>query len=492
MKTYQDLQAVGENIKDRMEFVQTVIREHKASGDYNWADICSDYYKGKNRTIKEFTKFIYDNYGNKIQDIWSANYKMPTKIYKRFVVQLVQYLLGNGVKWKNYEYREIKKIDENGNVKIEMERYSPTAEKLGNRQYPFDIQLNKSGKEAQKSGVSFNFLNLDHIEIFKLTEFAPLFDEENGSLRSGIRFWQIDSTKPLRATLYEEDGYTEMMFYTPKDTFIPSKEWQIIDNGVGWAIKDKKAYIVKSTGDSKDRMDNTEIMEGKNYPKFPIVPLWANSEHLAMLDGLREKIDCYDLCLSGLANSVDEASSLYWIFSGAYGMDEPELKEAIEKINTLKALNLPQDVTAQVNTVNIPTQANEVLLERLEKNLYRDAMAVDYEKIASGSVVTAQIEAAFKDLDAEADDFETCILEFIYSLLELLGIDDEATFDRANLINKSEMIQNLMMLNGTMPTSYIIEKAATVLGDKDLANSLIAEAQREELGRYTDEDGTTE
>ena len=37
----------------------------------------------------------------------------------------------------------------------------------------------------------------------------PLYDEENGALRAGIRYWQVDETKPLRLTLYEEDGFTE-------------------------------------------------------------------------------------------------------------------------------------------------------------------------------------------------------------------------------------------------------------------------------------------
>ena len=58
--------------------------------------------------------------------------------------------------------------------------------------------------------------------------------------------------------------------------------------------------------------DGTEILDGENYPGFPIVPLWANREHQSELTGLREKIDGYDLIQSGLANTIDEASMIYW------------------------------------------------------------------------------------------------------------------------------------------------------------------------------------
>ena len=42
-----------------------------------------------------------------------------------------------------------------------------------------------------------------------LFEFAALQDEETSAIRAGVRFWQLADNKPLRATLYEEDGYTE-------------------------------------------------------------------------------------------------------------------------------------------------------------------------------------------------------------------------------------------------------------------------------------------
>lgn len=485
MKTYQDLQAVGENIKDRMEFVQTVIREHKTGDLYKWASIGYDYWRKRNTTILNFKKLLYKATGEAIEDIWGANYKMACGHFNRFVTQEVQFLLGNGIKWKNKAYRDVEYIDENGEIKTKKEMYYPSAEKLGTKQYPIDTQVKKGATAAKWGTVSFGFWNKDHIEFFTALEFAPLLDEETGAIRSGVRFWQIDSSKPLRATLYEEDGYTDMMFYTPSKDFSPSKEWQIIEQG--FAKKDKKPYLIKLTGDSKDRADSTEIMQGENYPFFPIVPLWANEMRQGLIVGMQEDFDCYDLIKSGFANNVDEASIFYWTLQNAGGMEDVDLAKFIEQMKTLHATDLPEGVTAQANTLEAPYSSREALLEILDKDLYRDAMALDVDNIANGAINETQLKAAYEPLNEKTDDFTYCVLEFLDRIKELAGVDDEATFERSIISNQAENIQVLLQSSGSLPTDYVAEKIIYALGDGDKAGSIIADLHREELNRYTEE-----
>ena len=94
--------------------------------------------------------------------------------------------------------------------------------------------------------------------MFKLTEFVPLYDEENGALMAGIRYWQVDADKPLRATLYELDGYTEYIKFENKDMTVK---------------EEKRPYILITRASA---VDNPEIVDGKNYPGFPIIPFWGN------------------------------------------------------------------------------------------------------------------------------------------------------------------------------------------------------------------------
>ena len=117
------------------------------------------------------------------------------------------------------------------------------------------------------------FFNLDHIDVFRVTEFVPLVGIEDGALHAGIRFWQVADDKPLRATLYEEDGFTELIWDNNDDSNSEKS---------GRILKPKQSYrqIVRVSV-----ADGTEILDGKNYPSFPIVPLWDNREHQSEFTG---------------------------------------------------------------------------------------------------------------------------------------------------------------------------------------------------------------
>jgi SPP1 family phage portal protein len=277
------------------------------------------------------------------------------------------------------------------------------------------------------------------------------------------------------------------MFYTPSDNFRPDDKWNIIDNKQGYAIQNKKPYIVKKIGDSKDRIDNTETMEGQNYPTFPIVPFWGNEVRQSELVGLREQIDCYDLIKSGFANSIDEASFITWIVKNAGGMDDVDLQKFIEQIKTIHATDLPEGVEVTPTTLDAPFNGREVLLERIDKDLYRDAMAFDPQQIANGAVTATQIRAAYEPLNSKVDSYEYCVLEFIQGILQVAGIEDEATFTRSKIVNVNEDIQTILQASANLPDDYVTTKILTLLGDGDKAEEMVKQMQADELKRFSDD-----
>lgn len=443
MKTYQDLIALGDSEQERMAFVKQCIMQHKATAGYKTAWIADQYNRHKNVTITEYQKILYTVSGKAIPDIWSANFKMACRHFHRFIVQENQFLLGNGVSWENEQ----------------------TADKLGTEEYEFDTQLSDLGKNALIHGVAFGFFNLDHLDVFTLLEFAPLYDEENGSIRAGIRFWQISADKPLRATLYEEDGYTDYM-------------WSDGDEKI---LHPKRAYKLKKVA---NEIDGERIYDAENYPSFPIVPLWANSEHQSEIVGLREQIDCYDLIKSGYANTVDEASIVYWTIQNAGGMDDVDLAKFVERMKTIHATTTDDMATAQSHTQDAPYASREALLERLDRDLYRDAMALNTETIAGGAVTATQIKAAYEPLNSKTDDFEYQVITFIGKILSIAGIDDAPSFTRSMLINASETIQTIIQSAQYLPQDYITQKILEVLGDGDKADDILKQMQEDEIDRF--------
>lgn len=451
MKTYQDLiNITGEGNANRdersvMDFVRTVINDHKSSDLYRTAKIADRYDKKHNVTIEEYQKLLYTISGKAVPDNYSANWKVKSAFFHRFNLQEVQYLLGNGVVWNN----------------------SSTNDKLGK---DFDTRLQDIGHKALVGGVAFGFFNLNHLEVFSVQEFAPIYDEENGALKAGVRFWQVDANKPLRATLYELDGYTDYI-------------WK---SGTGSVLHQKRPYIVKIRS---SEVDGTEIYDFENYPTFPIVPLWANPAHQSEIVGLQEQIDCYDLIKSGFANDIDDASLIYWTINNAGGMDDVDLAKFVERMHTVRAAIMEDDgAHAEAHTMDVPYASREALLTRLRSDLYEDAMALDTKALASGgSVVTAAIKAAYEPLNSKCDDFEYCIDEFLDGILEIAGIsDEEPTFTRSMLVNTQEEILTVVSAAQYLDSEYITRKILNILGDGDQADEILKRMDEEDIGRLTE------
>lgn len=442
MITYQDLLEKSGSEQDKMAFVRMCISTHEASELYQTAKDAYEYNCHRNVTIREYQKLLYKVTGEAIPDNFSANFKMACRHFHRFITQEVQFLLGNGVTWGD----------------------EATEKKLSSKRYPFDNQLQDIAKKSLWGGVAFGFFNLDHIEVFSILEFVPLYDETNGSLMAGIRYWQLDSSKPLKATLYEIDGYTEY-------------EWSKSGSQI---IQEKRKYALKT---QTTEADGTVVYDGENYNGFPIVPLWANQEHQSELVGLREQIDCYDLIKSGFANTVDEASYVYWTLTNAGGMTEVDLATFISRMKTIHAATLDDyGARAESHMQEAPYASREALLDRLDKDLYRDAMALDINSIASGAVTATQIRAAYEPLNSKCDGFEYCVLDFIQGILALAGIEDEASFTRSMIVNTQEEIQVLLQAAAFLPQDYVTTKILDLMGDGDQAQTLLEQKDADDLG----------
>ena len=442
MKTYQDLLDIGENERDLMEFVLDAIREHKGSELYKTAYDAELYYKHQNPTIMRFQKFVYNQFGQKVPDIWSPNNKIASNWYNYFTTQAVSYLLGNGVTFKTESNKD----------------------KLGK---DFDKRVQDVATHAKNGGVAFGFWNLDHLECFDLTEFVPLYDEDDGGLKAGIRFWQIDDSKPLRATLYELDGYTDYIKRKNEDVAI---------------LHNKRAYtqIVR-----KNDIEGETILDGAPPAGFPIVPLW-NINRQSDLVGNRGTIDAYDLMVSGLINNVSDGEFIYWILKNCNGMNPIDDEKFIEQLKLTRVAHANGDDGASVeaHNVNVEFQATAEALDRLTNQLYADFMALKVQDVSAGSVTATQIQAAYEPINQKTDQFEYQVTEFINGILALAGIDDEPTYTRSQMSNQSETLEMVLQAAEYLDDEYVTTKILTLLGDADKAQEVLKRKDAEAADRY--------
>lgn len=493
MYTYQDLADIGNDEQERINFVNRAIEQHKTSEDYQTAVIADQYDRQQNTTIVNFQKTIIDITGRMIPDYYSPSHKMCSNFYNRLTTQRVQYSLSNGVKWTGItvtvpegtpgaiEKKTYEIVNNNAVEHKEWQLSVPTGikEKLGK---DFDTQLQKLCKAGIDGGVAFGFIDVKNhndnepetynMKVFKITEFVPLYDEENGSLRAGIRWVKVDS-KPLRATLYEEDGFTEYIWNERKENGKNITEGKI--------YKQKRPYKLRKV--KPGSIDEGEIYNGENYPSFPIIPFFPNEQKQSAIVGMKEFIDCYDIIQNEYANEMDNAL-FFWILTNAGGYDKEEANNFIYQLKQSHVAVLDADQSINPVTINPQTESRENILDRIERDIYKDYNALDIDQIRAGAVTATQIKAAYESMDMAANQFEYQIIEFLSRVGTVVGIEDTPTFTRSMLINVNESITTLMQVAPLLTEDYVITKILELYGDGDKAEYIINQRIADELSRF--------
>lgn len=447
MRTYQDLDALKENEQGRIAFIQKVVEEHKGSQAYKDAAAGEAYYAKRNITIEKFKKLLRDVNGIPHEDVFSANYKLKTGFFRRFVTQQVQYVLSNGIV---FEEEKIK-------------------EQLGKA---FEVRLQEMAKKAMVGGVSFGFWNRDHLEVFGFADtpvspgFAPLCDEETGKLRAGVRYWELNDTQ--RMTLYEEDGYTEYIK--------PDKESKM-------KVLSTKQNYIKTT--VKTQHGGVESESGRNYGALPIIPMYANDLRESELNCIRDSIDCYDFIKSGLANEIDDTTGFYWILKNSGGMDDDDLQKFLERMKVVRAATVDADQgqAAEAHTLDVPTAAREAMLTLLREDMYDDFMLLDTKKAVSGNITATGIRLSYQPQDDKCGDFEFCIREFVDQLLELIGAQGDYAFKWNRIANQTEETQMVMTAAQYLDDETVLKHLPFLLPEE--VKEIMKRKEAENMKRYT-------
>ena len=439
MKTYQDFVKAVEK-GEMLDFISKAISEHRSSEMYRVALDADEYEAQRNVTIYQWAKHLYNMNGQKVVDFTSANNKLPNNFFHRLNTQRLAYSLGNGVSFTNKK----KIVREDGETTVD-----ETKEALGKN---FDTVLYKFGLYALIHGLSFLFWNNDRMVGFKLTEFVPLWDEETGALRAGIRFWSLDwNHKPITVVLYEEDGYTKLR--TKGDN--TAMELVVVEKKRGY-----KQTVSTSVADG-------EVVVGEsNYTSFPIVPFWGSKHHQSTLVGMRGKLDAYDLIDSGFADDLQDCAEIYWILENNLGDDDASLAKFRDRMKLNHIVSIDGDNTKITPyTQEIPTASRSTFLAEIRNQIYEDFGALDVHTVAAGAT-NDHIDAAYQPMDEEADDFEMGIIECVTQILKLIGIEDTPIFKRNRVSNQTEQTAMILQAANYLDDETVLTKLPFITVDE--------------------------
>lgn len=407
MQTYQDYLSAA----DRGAFIKLAIEEHTAGELYKTAVSANLYDRQRNETINNYVRMIQGSTHNPIVDITAANNRIASNFFHRLNTQRCSYLLGNGVNFKD----------------------KATRDKLGVK---FDQDLNDWAYKALIHGVAFGFWNHDRLQVFPVTEFVPLWDEDTGALEAGIRFWSNGEKKPDVAMLFTSEGITR--YVRPPE--------------------DKSTYV-RDGDEDEPYITNFEYTEAggamvvgtEDYGHLPIVPMWGSQLRQSTLVGMREKIDSYDLIQSGFANDLSDCAQIYWLIENCGGMTDEDLQEFLSNIRLNHVAKVDTNsfdgstrAALSPYVQDVPYQGRKAYLDGMRASIYEDFGALDVHMIHASST-NDHIDAAYQPLDEEADQFELQVVEAVQRLLSLLGIDDTPIFKRNRISNVKEQIEAVML-----------------------------------------------
>lgn len=426
MLTWQDFPTDENKIP---EFIAQMISEHDRNEAVETARIANLYDHQRNKTINEYVQKIYSSAGVAVQNYVASNNKIASNFFRRLNTQRCTYSLGNGVTFA-------KNTDE---VKA----------KLGDT---FDTEIYRAGYLALIHGVSFVFFNFDHIHVFPLTEFVPLWDENDGTLRAGLRYWRIDSTKPTIAILYTEDGYRR---YKSK-------------GGYAKFEKDGEKHSYKQTISKAPADAEPEVVAEENYSRLPIVPLWGSRLHQSTLIGLQQSIDSYDLIRSGFANDLQDCAQIYWILENYGGMSEEDLQRFRDQIllQHIAVADTTDGGAIKPYTQDVPYAARTAYLQTIRQDIYEDFGGFDTKAISASNQTATAINSAYQPLDENADDFENQIEACIRSILGLIGVEDYPVFKRNRISNQSEQVQMVLQEAEYLDQQTILEHLPNITTDE--------------------------
>lgn len=373
------------------------INEYKGSETYRKYIEAEKYANSDNEYILNRTSVLKKAFGSQFKF-----HDLPNSFFNSFIMEWVFYALGNGLTLK-----------------------SGDKDKLGEG---FDKNLLLHGVvPACYGGCSYGFWDKDHVVWYSAKEAFPLLDERTGDIMVFIRFWQLDTDKPLYIDVFDETGVTE---YKQESS--------------GSLIEDAPHRAYKTKGLKFD--DGTSLVtDTETYSQIPVIPLYVNSKKMSEFsDGFKAWADAYDAISSSGVNGIERNEGIIWLFN-AFGGDD--LKEMGKQIET-RVFKAPEDMplrdTVAVQAVEAPYQGKANVLDRIERHMRSMFMMPASNE---GVQVTAtEVTDAKGNMRIKSTILVWCVCDFVQSVFKLIGEDvkqDDMEYEFVDAIDNSALIDSL-------------------------------------------------
>lgn len=450
--------------------------EHKREMQDGW-----NYFHAKHDIRKR--RITYKKDGQEVIDETRANHKLTHPFFRLLVLQKAGYIVGNPIVFS---------VD--GDDKASEDFENRLNELLGER---FDDKASMWVQGSAAKGVEWLHPYIDKDGQFKYTvipaeQIIPIYDTEyEENLEAIIRYYSITvvngDEKKIRykVELWDKDKVTYFM------------------------EQDSGSYIMDDTMDPNPRAhwysfntNSPETIVDNSWGKIPFIALENNDEQIPDIRFTKSMIDDYDLNGSDFSNNLSDIQQLIWVLKN---YDGTSLEEFMHNLKTFKAIKVEGEGGVTTESVDIPKEARDSHMDRLEDNIFVFGMGVNMKTDKFGnspSGVALQFMYSLLDMNANImiRKMKNALRDFTWFVTEYINLVDwtqydaqlvRFTFNKSMITNTAEIIDSTTKSKGIISDKTILENHPWVDDVAEEERRLEAEADRIILpddDEVTDED----
>lgn len=278
----------------------------------------------------------------------------------------------------------------------------------------------------------------------------------------------------------------------------------------------KQEFVVMG-GEMVDRMKNP-------FGKVPFIEFPNNERKSSDLKKYKGLIDAYDKVVSGFINDLDDIQEIILVLKDLNGETESTVyvpdrdedgnikydedgeiitKEIQKPVNLLQQIKAQKYLTADDTggvdklTIDIPTEARDVALTLLQKQIFISGMGVDPNPERTGQATGAYVDHLYHLLELKAGlmetEFRSSLNKLVRAMLDYIGAGKDVKITQSWTRNKpkdaNETVNRLNATPENVMSNYTKRRLHPDIDDPDLEDKLVKKEQQENLQNMVDSFG---
>jgi SPP1 family phage portal protein len=417
------------------------------------------YYKAVHKISNRKIEYWLD--GKYTEDKTKANNKAVNPFHQTLVDQKAEYIAGNPIAFS------VTQDEANeASVKLAEEYQQLIQDYLGEdfNTISVDWIIGASNKAVEWLHIfideegNFDYTITDAIQII------PIYDSDYEKVLIGlIRYYTVEfvtdngeKKKRIKAEWWDEN---EVTFYEEQKDGNFTKE--VVMKPDGSAEPNPRAHWLETN-------TATGASVGKGWGRVPFIPLYNNSKKLNDLHRIKALIDIYDLVISDFANNLEDIQDAIWVLNGYEGEN---LKEFMTNLKMYKAIKVNGEGSVDNKKIDIPTEARDKILDRLEDLIYMFGRGVNMNTDKFGNSPSGiALKFLFSNLDMKANalirKMTSSLKELTWFVTEWINLIENKkldpvlvsfTFNKSLIINEMELITSARDSKGIISDETIME-----------------------------------